>query len=272
MIVDKQPLPEDPTPADAPPAYESEVFDQYYAFEKAGSSSRSLPAQPSSSTAGPSSPKPLSPIVSQKKSPKVGRSWFPFGQAARAAQEVKQTVLNLLRDVVKVPEQDAALSILANCEEACTAHNLSFSSILQDRSLEGHSTLYWAIIKRPTGVEMRASTDNLVQTLLSMASPLTEETISEIRLACLQNSDQRLFQALRRCPAFAPLSGSDEMLLGGNVPLDDIEVEDVENDKGAFRVTFRIVLFQKRMRITKRIDLEFIARGVLTCCLVSAPS
>lgn len=267
MIVDKRALPDDPTPADAPPAYDDgakynalpeKLAHELPATESAvASSSRLQPSVPTS--LGYTAPK--SPIASSKKSPKGAKArWFPFGQAARAAQEVKQTVLNLLRDVVQVPELDAAISILRNCEEACESHLLSFSSIVQEQSVEGHSPLYWAIIKRPS--DQVDSDGDLVQTLLSLASPLTEDTISEVRLACLQNSDQRLFQHLRRMRTLAPLSGADELLLGDRVPPDEVAVEDIPGDEGAFAVSFRFNMFQRRMRISKQISMEFIARGM----------
>lgn len=237
MIVDKHlPVPEDPTPADAPPSYEEH---RYHEFPKSANEKESPSA---SSSAGPSSVQLDSPaqssssppLLSQKKVPKSGlQKWFPFGQTARATQAVKQTVLNLVREVVTVPDPEAAISLLKNCEESCTAHGLSFSSILQEQSVEDHTPIYWAIIKRPPDSANPSGID-LVQEMLAMASPLTENTISEIRLACLTTSDQRLFQRLRRSAAFAGLSGSDEMLLGGNVPPDDVLVEEIQSDDGAF--------------------------------------
>ena len=55
-----------------------------------------------------------------------------------------------------------------------------------------------------------------------VAAPLAPATISDIRLACLQTSDAALFQALRGAPAFAPVPGTDALLLGANVPPDGV--------------------------------------------------
>lgn len=160
--------------------------------------------------------------------------------------------------------------MLDSCAEACQANNVSFSDVLQEKSIEGHSSLYWAIVKRPNISDKsdggRRSEDgrtqpDLVSALLSFAEPLTDDTISEIRRACLDTSDQALFQRLRQSPAFAPLSGSDKMLLGVTVPPDEVEVEDVAGDEGAFVVRMNLVMFQKRMRVTKKIEIEFLARG-----------
>ena len=273
MIIDKKPLPEDPTPMDAPPSYEE--YQQYVAFPKAQfpRDEKAPPSQSSSmpsslpSNAGPSSAVvdaarviTPSPSISQKK---LGKSplykWFPFGQAART-QEIKQTVLNLVRDVVTVPDPESALQLLQSCRETCSAHGLEFSSILQETSVEGHTPIYWAIIKRPHE-DANPSGIDLVKEILLMASPLSDNTISEICLACLTNSDQKLFQRLRRTAPFAGLSGTDEVLLGGNVPPDDVLVEEIASDHGDFVVHFCIVLFQKRIRISNRVSVEFIARG-----------
>jgi len=59
------------------------------------------------------------------------------------------------------------------------------------------------------------------------------------------------------------------------MPPDEIIVEDVPGDEGAFVVKFEVVQFQQRMRISKRISLEFIARGAplhlyhFTSCIIS---
>ena len=54
------------------------------------------------------------------------------------------------------------------------------------------------------------------------------------------------------------------MLLGGTIPPDNIEVEDVPGGGGAFVVTFEVLHFHKRMVVSKQVGLEFIARS--ECC------
>ena len=259
MILDKKPLPDDPTPSEPPPSYEElqRVAASLTQHRDTKDLGRFSPTSPSASS---SSISPCLPLTAKRSTSKGKSRWFPFGQAARTAQEVKHTVLALVRDVVRVPEPSAAISILKNCAEACVTHDLSFSAVLQEKSVEGHTPIYWAIVKRPAE-PVRPTDPDLVTVLLSLAAPLSEATLSEIRLACLQTSDQVLFQRLRRVPAFSPLSGADEILLGASIPPDEIEVEDIPGDQGAFKVQFRILLFQKRMRVTKSINLEFIARG-----------
>jgi hypothetical protein len=262
MVIDKSPLPDDYTPSEAPPSYEALDNRQTYVRHEKGlaplqvaSTSASLP--PRSPTSPPVTKSPSSTGLKGKGK---ANSWFSFS-TSRAAREVRTTVLRLVRDLVR--EQDAAggasLSILESCAEACAANSLSLSTLLQEMSVEGHTPLYWAIVKRlPDG---DSGVPDLLTSLISFASPLNPETISDIRHACLLTSDQRLFQRLRMSPEFSPLSGTDEMLLGGSIAPDDITVEDVPGDEGSFFANFEIVHFQKRMLVSKHIELEFIARG-----------
>jgi hypothetical protein len=182
---------------------------------------------------------------------------------------VHSTVLNLVRDLVKQQSSaPGASSILDSCSEACNAYDISFSSLLQEKSIENHTPLYWAIIKRPSEPSNPDDHD-LVTALLSRSTPLKQSTISEIRLACLLTSDQALFQRLRLSTGFSPLSGTDEMILGESTPPDVIEVVDVDGDEGGFAANFEILAFQKRMRVSKNIELEFIARGRMWCLAFS---
>ncbi|OSC97585.1 hypothetical protein PYCCODRAFT_1398622 [Trametes coccinea BRFM310] len=275
MILDKPPLPGDEVdlaPEDAPPSYDAldNVPPPLPRDEKAGPSTshhQRLPhdeqQQPSPTTGSLKSPSALSNKAVGKRPASVsGSSWFNFGPSARAAKEVRSTIKGLLRDLVKQTDSQGAIGVLESCADACRAYDVSLSALLQERSVEGHTPIYWAIINRPPEPP-RPDEPDIVTALLSHAAPLSDSTIDELRLACLHTSDHGLFQRLRRSPAFAPLSGSDEIILGGNVPVDDIEVEDVEGDEAGFIANFRIPMFQKRMRISQEINLEFIAKGRL---------
>lgn len=266
MILEKVPFPDDPTPTDAPPSYDTlppNPGSSTFSLDgKVNPYLQSYPQSPEASGSAESSTTPISP----RGRPKGSKSWFPFGQAARTAREVKATVQGLIRDLVKL-ENPSSMAILQSCSEACAAHGLELSSILQEKTIEGHTPLYWAIIKRPPEPPTAHDRDVLTS-MLALAEPLSSTTLSEIRLACLVASDQTLFQRLRRSPAFAPLSGSDQMILEASVPPDDVVVEDVPGDEGAFAVHFRFVKFQTRMRVSKEVKIEYIARGtslMMTC-------
>ncbi|KAJ6619851.1 hypothetical protein B0H10DRAFT_1946423 [Mycena sp. CBHHK59/15] len=273
MIVEKS-LVADGTPLDAPPSYE------------ASSSAQPQPGLPVTRNTFPNDtkwppPEPIpSPIASGSsltsptlgsssggKSPAQSSSWFNF--ASPTTRQVRATVLGLVRDLVKLQPSDhsgVATSILKSCADACTANGLSISAVLQENSVEGHTPLYWAIVKRPAepAEGEDTSSPDLLTMLLSLSTPLTPATTSDVRLACLLTSDQALFQRLRNSPEFAPLSATDEILLDATIPPDDITVENVGGEagqEGAFIVDFTVVRFQKRMLVSKAVVLEFIARG-----------
>ncbi|KAI0645064.1 hypothetical protein C8Q79DRAFT_969432 [Trametes meyenii] len=269
MIVDKQPLPGDELVVDvedAPPSYDAldNVPPPLPRVAKSGGSTPHSCSSEPNSAASPLSPK--SPSALPGKNASGGKrppaSWFNFGPSSRAAKEVRATIQGLLRDLVKQTDASGALGVLDSCADACRSYDLSLATLLQERSLEGHTPIYWAIINRPSATPAPDQPD-IVTALLTHAAPLSDATVDELRLACLHTSDHGLFQRLRRSPAFAPLSGADEIILGGNVPVDDVEVEDVPNDEAGFVAHVRIPVFQKRMRISQTISLEFIAKGRL---------
>ncbi|KAJ2917681.1 hypothetical protein MD484_g2713, partial [Candolleomyces efflorescens] len=277
MILDshKLPLPDDPTPLDAPPSYDTISSPRAsYRSTATASAPTSGDVKPSLySPTGSSSLSPRSAYGSSSRSagsssggcaPPHGKpSWFNF-TASRTEKDVKTTVLGLVRDLVREHHSDssAPAGILQSCAAACEAHSLSLATILQEKSIEGHTPLYWAIVKRKPDEELLedSTIPDMLIALLSHATPLNRSTIMDIRHACLVTSDQRLFQRLRMSPEFATVSGSDQMLLGVTLPHDEIEVEELPGEEGDFVVHFVIPHFQKRMMVTQEIVLEFIAR------------
>ncbi|PPQ94817.1 hypothetical protein CVT25_007454 [Psilocybe cyanescens] len=271
MIIDKQPLPDDPTPTDAPPSYDT---------LSAGPSSQDnkynlVHLSPSTSSYPPNSPPPVPPkSPASPASPSTNAkgkaravNWFAFATEARTRSEVRNTVLGLVKDLIQehITNSEAATGILQSCAEACATHSLSLSSILQEKSIENHTPLYWAIVKRPPD-EHQEKEDmqcpDLLTALISYATPLNQATVAEVRLACLATSDQALFQRLRLSPEFAPVSGADQMLLGGTIPPEEVELEDIPGEGGgSFAVNFVIPHFHKRMVVSKQIAIEFIARS-----------
>ncbi|KAJ6551571.1 hypothetical protein B0H19DRAFT_1158158 [Mycena capillaripes] len=72
-----------------------------------------------------------------------------------------------------------------------------------------------------------------------------------------------MFQFLRMRSEFGALSGEDRFLLGTLVPPEEIVVEEMDGANEPFSVKFRIPQFLKRMSLSRKIKLEFIARGRL---------
>lgn len=147
--------------------------------------------------------------------------------------------------------------VLEGCAGACAGYSFSFSSLLQEKFIENHTPIYWAIINRPIDQVVQ---NELISDLLRHASPLTSSTISEIRCACQQKNEETLFQSLRLSRALSPLSGTDEMLLGQGMYPDSVSIDTSFGDSESFVADIEISQFQKRMRVVKEITVEFIAR------------
>ena len=252
MIIGKEGVQEDSQLLDEPPSYDqinpshSSVSSDFQPDVKAGPSSS--PSTPNTtSIAGP----PL-----QLAKPKPRTTWLDSFRLSQQAKEVRATVRSIVRDVVKQPKTPASMGLLESCADACASNNLSFSEILQDPSVEGHPAIYWAIVKRPSPDDFE-----LITSLMSYSAPLTTETMTEVRLACLHVGDQALFQCLWRSPEYGALSGADRMLLGVSSPPDTIDVEELPGQDGPFGVRLTIVQFEKRMKVSGEIEFEFIARG-----------
>lgn len=101
-----------------------------------------------------------------------------------------------------------------------------------------------------------------------VAFPLTRKTYADALQACLLTSSH---ETLLRLRPHNPDTGM-EMLSDSDVNTDDAivvtngeEVEAVLN--GAFRVDITIKDFQKRMRLSKEVSVEFIARGKVLCAI-----
>ncbi|KAJ7160972.1 hypothetical protein C8R46DRAFT_1106106 [Mycena filopes] len=269
MIV---PEPKSSPAVDAPPAYDGPP------------SSRQAAAVPEKGARRAVATTPTSPSSSSFKSrPSVQKSgWGSLqdgvggmlagvGLASaqhRAAQEVRKTVTGLIHDLVRDQTLDSNVScvgILESCSEACATHAINMSSLLQQPYIEGHTPLYWAIVKRPTddseSVSEAYDLPPLIGALLAYSAPLKHSTIREARLACLHICDQWLYQSLRLCPDYGALPDKDRLLLGVNVPPDKVSVGVAARYDAPFTVEFEFPHFQKRMRVSRSVRLSFISHA-----------
>lgn len=251
-----------PTPLDPPPDY---------AFATTSNTERPASAPPPllvNAEAGPSTGSLRLPSVRRPPiSPGKAKGWFrllPGPQDIRE-KEVRATVLGLVRELVRQPYDDAALSILDSCAEACADIGIPLSSVLQERSIEGRTPLYWATVKLAGPSADAATTGEraLVTALAAHCMPLTHSTISEVRLACIAASDNALYQEFRGMEGFGVMSGADRMIMGEEyeAPVDRVVVEDVAEDPTAFVASVSFPLFQRRMRAGGKVGCAFIARG-----------
>jgi len=238
---------------DQPPAYADAVQTpgSQVSSRPWGTETKSLQRSEEPPNAIASSSRPAAPTAANSGGL---AAWFSFGALSRTDKEVKTTVLGLVRDVVKQTPGPAGIAIFQSCAEACRTRNIKFDLLLQEKSIEEHTPLYWAIIKRRTTDEL-----GLLDLLLSF--PLTEETRRDAALACMLQSDNELFQRLQQSPGWKQTArtGAEEMLLGSS-PEDAVTVKDVEGDNGAFQAEFYVPEFQQRMRVSRAVQIEFIAR------------
>ncbi|KAI9455821.1 hypothetical protein HD554DRAFT_2146988 [Boletus coccyginus] len=228
---------------------------------------RSLPPRPPSLDDTSSFPRKASPVLAQRPRPRNNTSWLsllPF-VSSFSAKRVRQSVLSIVRDLVVPPsrgsneEQKNVHEMLTSLAETCAEHKLSLSDILQEAFIADHTPVYWAIVNYR---------EELLVGLLIHSRALSIQTVSDIRRACLVNSNQALFHALRVCrPPFHRTDGiripslraaSDNLLLG-NRPLDEIQIQQTSDQ--AFVVSFDIPLWQRRMKAIGRVGIEFIASG-----------
>ncbi|KAG7447481.1 uncharacterized protein BT62DRAFT_777315 [Guyanagaster necrorhizus] len=252
-MIDKCSLPCDLTPEDAPPSYDAST---------SGNAQTNVDSknQAVNTISGPSSGR--SPTTQRVfHGGLAAQSYsFPFGWfSARSSREIKSTIISLVQDLVRPTSLSGVCNeILSSCAQTCASYSMSLSSILQERFCEDHTPLYWAIINKPRQTEEKS--EEILSALLRYSVPPTLSTISEIRLACLVSSDQNLFRQLR-CE-LKPISGMDEMLLG-TTGSDNVRVVDTNATEGAFAAEIEISRFQKRMRVGKEVEVEFIAQAHL---------
>ncbi|KAJ7057966.1 hypothetical protein C8F01DRAFT_1255858 [Mycena amicta] len=244
---------------DAPPAYDT---------SESSSSSRPAPAEKASGLKSPAlPPSPSSEASSANWGSRLGK----LGAEWIKAHEVRKTVKQLLRDLVQNQTTDSnasGIAILDSCSEACAQNDVNMRKILQRADIEGHTALYWAIVMRPADPSeaqrppLEAEMPPLVRTLLVYAVPLKPETVMDIRHACLHASDQWLFQCLRCRPDVSRLPNKDQLLLRVEVPPDTVTIHaSSPSDAALCTVSFTIAEFQKRMRITHAVTLEFISHS-----------
>lgn len=262
----------------------------------------------------PITPQPQTPIStstssifsltpSQPKSPALSTPPAPAGwisqllgtPQAKADNEVRQTVLGLvwrsswfyprpldidlpppqIQGIIQQGDSAYAIPIIQSCIDACEARGLSFANIVQERSIQGHTPLYWTIVKNvysakeepPSSSDRKPNLETLFDILVSF--PLTLEAYADALQACLLTSSHSTFLRLRKYNPEPPLAipGSDEQ---DDQSEDTIRVTNGDDAEaalnGAFRVQINIKHFQKRMRVLKEVTVDFIARGARSPC------
>jgi hypothetical protein len=169
-------------------------------------------------------------------------------------------------------------SVLRNCAQECVAKDIDFAALLQEPILAGDLPVYWAIVKRPVAARRPVQGeegdtnhghddyDERVLAILDFSRPLQSATVVAARRACITVSDNALFRRLcRSFKEFAPVSDTEAMLLEGSGAQDDVVVEELSGNNGAFEARIKLAQFRLRMRVSKQVCVEFIARGKRGC-------
>ncbi|KAG2137055.1 hypothetical protein DEU56DRAFT_804787 [Suillus clintonianus] len=175
------------------------------------------------------------------------KSKRPFIFSSQSTKQERATVLSRIRDLVSTQTFTTSLSIDETVNDcASTLSAAQFSDLLQTPNIEGHTALYWAIVNHRREAFLA---------LASFISKYSSKCSSDLRLACMQTSNQALF---------SQLSVKDESLrqfLG--CPPDDIEIHEGRGlDDHQFTASFRIRMFQKRLRTTEKLNCEFVGGGM----------
>ncbi|KAG1882383.1 hypothetical protein F4604DRAFT_1743749 [Suillus subluteus] len=184
------------------------------------------------------------------------RSVFSFlrsKQKRPRAEVLSRTdeVLSRIHEIVSSPNftPSSVAPIVKSCAAALPA--AEFSDLLQQPNIEDHSALYWAIVtnKREALLEFTKFIPNL--------SPVCS---SDLRLACMAANDHDSFMLLNLGGVVSPKDRSLMRIL--RCPQDDIQVYEGDDvGENCFSVRFVFRMFQKRLRITTTLEVEFVARG-----------
>ncbi|KAG0707577.1 hypothetical protein DFH29DRAFT_995006 [Suillus ampliporus] len=165
----------------------------------------------------------------------------------------RANVLSRVRNIVCAPDFSPS-SVAQNVNDcAASLSAAEFSNLLQKRNIEDHTALYWAIVNKRR---------EAFSALAGFISKYSSVCSSDLRLACMATSDHALFTSLNLGDNINPKDESLRRLLG--CPPDEVQVHD-EGDglrKIQFVTRLRIRMFQKRLRTTQELGVEFVARGV----------
>ncbi|KAJ7688900.1 hypothetical protein B0H14DRAFT_3176116 [Mycena olivaceomarginata] len=228
------------TPLDTPPAYDgagASSSTQPPIIEKLSATQPpTFATSPSTSTANFGAQSRV--VLKHLNEPP--RPWV--ATAARRDGGPPQTVSGLIHDLVR--DQNLDSSGDQHARRAAAAY------------IEGHTPLYWAIVKRT--IDVVRATAGVVRT--PAADPRIAHIFRAPREVDAQGYTPRV-SSQRHC------HNKTQLLLGVQVPLETVVVGTPARDDAPFAVEFEFAQFQKRMRVAQEVYLEFISHDLLLCGL-----
>ncbi|KAG1882340.1 hypothetical protein F4604DRAFT_1921480 [Suillus subluteus] len=178
------------------------------------------------------------------------RSVFSFLQTKQKRR--RASVLSRIYEIVFSP--DFTLSSVAPIVKSCAAAlpAVEFSNLLQKPNIEDHTALHWAIVNNRREALLEFTK------FIPKFSPACSD---DLRLACMTVNDHDSFMLLNLGDNVNPKDRSLRRMLG--CQQDEIQVVHERDSAGEnyFSVRFVFRMFQKRLRITQKLEAEFVARG-----------
>ncbi|KAG1880982.1 hypothetical protein F4604DRAFT_1651406 [Suillus subluteus] len=188
----------------------------------------------------------------------------PVFSSLQSEEQRRTTVLSHIREIVSSPHFTP--SSVAKSINSCAAalSSAEFSDLLQEDNILGHNAMYWAIV------------NNLREVLWAFVKYISHYSSScfyDVRLACMTVNDHALFMQLdfgddtfhkrwERDKVDAPLLEDESFRRFLGCPPDDIQVHEGDGlGEHQFVACFRFRMFQKRLRITPTLSVQFIAAG-----------
>ncbi|KAG1901028.1 uncharacterized protein F5891DRAFT_1188144 [Suillus fuscotomentosus] len=179
------------------------------------------------------------------------RSVFSFLQSKQ--KHCQALVLSRIHEIVSSPDLNVSsvLSIIKSC--AAALPTAEFSNLLQKRNIESHTALYWAIVNHWREVLLE---------FVKFIPKFSRACSADLRLVCVTASDHDSFMLLNLGDNFDSKDKSLRRMLG--CPRDDIQVyewDTADRSKNHFYVHIVCRMFQKRLRIARKVEVEFVAQG-----------
>ncbi|KAG2140095.1 hypothetical protein DEU56DRAFT_293113 [Suillus clintonianus] len=168
----------------------------------------------------------------------------------QSKQKRRATAFSRIREIVSSPDftPSSVGPIVDSCATALPASE--FSDLLQQRNIEDHTALYWAIVKKRR---------EALWAFTKFISEFSPACSSDLRFACMAINDHDLFMQLNLGDNVNPKDKSLRRMLG--CPRDEIQVlrDGLVENRYIVRLVFK--MFQTRLRIMQKFAVEFIARG-----------